>query len=159
MTTTMAPQEQLISADADVMSTKQEVADREEREREAQEQAGNVSGLVAAANRDLRNAEARYRVLAATAEETKGLRDKKAQIERELGEIARAEKVRDATKGALGPLDDAIQAVTSGEEATRQARDTTRDAKARVDQAAEEVTPTSGPAGTPAGAPEATPTG
>jgi chromosome segregation ATPase len=153
MTTTMTPREQLISADADVKSTKKEVTRGERAERDAQKLADDTRGLAAAAERDLKNAEARYRVLFAAAEETKGLRKQRAEIEQELAEIGRADKVSAATHAAIGPLDDAVKAVTPLENATRQARDTTEHAKSRVQEAAEKVTSAGGQAGDTAGTP------
>jgi hypothetical protein len=153
MTITMPPREQLISADADIKSTKKEVTRSERAERNAQKLADDTRGLAAAAERDLKNAEARYRVLFAAAEETKGLRKQRAEIEQELAEIGRADKVSAATRAAVGPLDDAVKAVTPLENATRQARDTIEHAKSRVQEAAEKVTSAGGQAEAPAGRP------
>lgn len=153
MTTTTPPREQLKSADADVRSTKKEVTRSERAERDAQKVADDTRGLAAAAQRDLKNAEARYLVLFAAAEETKGLRKQRAEIEQELAEIGRADQVSAATRAAVGPLDDAVTAVTPLENATQQARDTTEQAKSRVQEAAAQLTSAGGPAGTPASAP------
>ena len=153
MTTTMTPTEQLDSAFDDIASTETEIKQREEAEREAQKQADDTRGLVGAANRALKNAEAAYRVLAAAAEETKGLRDKRERIEARLKEIGQAEAVRDATKAAVPPLDDAVNAVNTLAEATQQAMGDTNDAKTQVDTDIEGTTYEGGQEEPPASVP------
>jgi len=139
MTTMMTPTEELISADADIKATEQEVTDREKAEQDAQTAADDTRGLEAAAKRDLQNAQDRYRVLSAAYEEAKGLREEEKRIEEELKEIGRAEQVRDAMQTAATDLDGAVNVVTPLETTTQQAKDTTEDAKSLVQEAAQQV--------------------
>lgn len=154
MTTMMTPTEELISADADIKATEQEVTDREKAEQDAQTAADDTRGLEAAAKRDLQNAQDRYRVLSAAYEEAKGLREEEKRIEEELKEIGRAEQVRDAMQTAATDLDNAVNVVTPIESATQQAQDTTGSAKSLVQEAAQLVASAGGqqeaPTGTPA---------
>ena len=151
MTTMMTPTEQLKLADADVKSTEQEVTDREKAVQDAQAVADDTRGLEAAAQRDLKNAEARYRVLFAAYDEAKGLREEKKRIDEELAEIGCAEQVRDATQTAATALDSAVQVVISLEDAAKQARDDTQLAKTGVEEAARQIASTGGQQETPAG--------
>jgi hypothetical protein len=156
MTTMMTPTEQLILADADVKATEQEVTNSEKAEQDAQTVADDTRGLEAAAQRDLKNAQARFRVLSAAYDEAKGLREEKKRIEEELAEIGCAEQVRDTTQTAATALDNAVQAVTPLENATQQARDTTERAKSSVEEAARQVASAGGQEGALAGTPEGT---
>ena len=157
MTTMMTPTEELISADADIKATKQEVTDREKAEQDAQTAADDTRGLEAAASRDLQSAQDRYRVLSAAYEEAKGLREEEKRIEEELKEIGRAEQVRDAMQTAATDLDNAVNVVTPIESATQQAQDTTGSAKSLVQEAKQLVASAGGQQEAPTGTPAKTP--
>jgi hypothetical protein len=159
MTTTLTPEQQLSSAFDEVDLTASEVTKTEKKEQEAQKKAGDTSGLTAAAQRDLRNAEASYRVLFAAVEETKELRDRRDQIKRDLHEIGQVERIHETAQAAVVSLQNTVGAVTPFEAATKDARDKTRDATSKVQQAVADVTAVSAQQVSPAGTQEAAPAG
>jgi hypothetical protein len=152
MTTTLTPEQQLSSAFDEIDLTKNEVAKTTKKEQEAQKKAGDTNGLTAAAQTDMRNAEATYRVLAAAVEETKSLRDRRAQIKRDLHEIGQVERIYKIAKAAGVSLQNAVNDVDPIEDVTRRARDTTLAAQHRAQEVADALrgTPASAAGGTPA---------
>jgi hypothetical protein len=151
MTTMMTPEQQLTSAFDEVDWTQSEVTKAEKNEQKAQKKAGDTNGLAAAAQRDLRNAEATYRVLFAAVEETSALHEREEQIRRDLIEIGRVERIRSIAHAALESLHHAVAAVGPFESATREARENTHNATTQVQQAVVDVTAVIANQGTPVG--------
>lgn len=119
MARTMTPVDQLDSTFDEVDAAYKNLKRKEKEEEDAQTEAGKTSGLVAAARRELKNAEARYRVLSNVADaETKDLQRRKVYLKKELAatmeELVEAENNYQKAEGAKKVLSDTAGAVDRG---------------------------------------------
>ena len=119
MARTMTPVDQLDSTFEEVEAAYKNLKKKEKEEEDAQTEAGKTSGLVAAARRELKNTEARYRVLSNVADaETKDLQRRRVHLKKELAatmeELVEAENNYKKAEGAKKILSDTAGAVDRG---------------------------------------------
>jgi chromosome segregation protein len=147
MAITMTPVGQLDSAFSEVEAAREDLKKKEHEEQEAQREADETSGLVAAVSRELKNAEARYRVLSNVDDTaTKNLKSKQTQLATELAaterELSRAQESRQRVAAAKRILDEAALAVMNGIAAAKAAAEAA--AQAKTDAMKAQASKTSG---------------
>lgn len=141
MAITMTPMSELDSAFDEVEAAEKDLKKKEELEENAQTEASATSGLAAAAIRDLKNVEARYRVLTAARAGTKELQEKKERLERDLGELEQAQQLHQEAEEAGKLLDAAITEVERAIKEAQGAKDKTEEARSQAEEAEKHADP------------------
>src|SRR5215472_1983077 len=139
-TITTTPEQELDSAFDELDRANAALQASQKAEREAHTHASEVSGLVADARRELKNAEARHRVLSSAASaKTKDLQKKKQQLERDIAatddELKRTEKAQEEADKSKNILDEMVKAVQQGITAAQAAENAVKDARSETESA------------------------